>query len=550
MTPEEARAEALRRQAMARQQALRASNPSSDRRRTWGEWFKDEILPDDNPDQHNLGERTAAAINKAGEAMTFGLIGDEASAAVESLLPGVNYDDRLEHYRQQERVLERDNPALAFGAELGGGVLGALIPGVGLVGTGARGAGAVNAVGGAIRAANTAGTLGPAAGMGTRMLAGALAGGAGAGTYGFMEGEGGLGERVASAGDAAPWGVGFGMAAPVLGAAAKGLGDEVVAMGPLRAARRSAPSADALRAEGRAAYQAIDDMGAQVRPEAWQRFISETDAILPEVSGYDRLPGPGSLTPKTARVMQVGNEMVNQMAPEPTAALPFREIDQFRRKAGVAAADMSNGRSTPDGQAGTQIVTRLDGFVNNLRPEDMVEGDPAALQSAITKAREIWGRMSRAQLLEDAIDNSESYVSGGASGIRNQFARILRNPKLRRGFSEDELTVMRRVAQGTIPERILYNISGGLGQLSLTGLGAGLGSAAGPVGTVVGGAAGAGAASGLSRLAGMLASRNAEAARGLVAGGRLNAGLPRSSEANRQIVEALMRRVGAAGGQQ
>ena len=91
----------------------------SGQERSFMQRLGDNLLPDDNPDNHNFGETVAAAINKAGEAVTFGLIGDEADARVKSWLPfGGSYEDELAKNRQQEEVLERDNPGTALAADV------------------------------------------------------------------------------------------------------------------------------------------------------------------------------------------------------------------------------------------------------------------------------------------------------------------------------------------------------------------------------------------------------------------------------------------------
>ena len=108
--------------------------------KSWGQTLKENLIGDNDPNSQNFGEKVGSALNKAGEAMTFGLIGDEASAAVESAIPGVTYNDRLNHYRGQEEVLERDSPGLALTSEIGGAVAGAMLP-LGAAATLGRGAG-------------------------------------------------------------------------------------------------------------------------------------------------------------------------------------------------------------------------------------------------------------------------------------------------------------------------------------------------------------------------------------------------------------------------
>ena len=488
-----------------------------------GQRIKEFLFGDNDPNTQNLGEKIGTTLNKAGEALTFGLIGDEASGAAAGLgaaiVPGGQnfqqaYEGRRDFERQQEAVLERDNPGLALGAELGGAVAGAVTP-----------LGAI-------------GTLGRAASMPARVAASSAAGAGMAGTYGFTEGEG-MENRGELARDGAKLGALIGGIAPMVGAGVQRLADSRAANVAIRDAAKGAPTSAQLRAQGNAAYQAIDDANVQIRPEALESTRKKIIGLLRSNTGFDELPGPGSLTPNSARAMQIMGETGELMAQEPTAALPFRSLDQMRRQAGAAAGNVTN---KTDSRAGMEIIGGLDDMVRNLGPDDVVSGDVRTLQEVLPKARDIWARMSRSQLVDDAIEAGQNnYLSGGSSGIRNQFARILRNDKLSRGFSEAEKAAMRRVVNGSMPEQILNLLGGGLGQLGQIGAGFGLGG-------VPGAMAGAATAAVARKGSEALTSRNAEIVRALIANGGLQT-LPVASDGVRGTIEAMLRRGAASAGQ-
>ena len=133
---------------------------------TWPEWLKGNIIgtPDDNIT--NAGEALGSWMNRAGESMTLGIVGDEASALATGMLPGRSYESELERYRQNEEDLGTWG---RLSADVVGGVLPALT-GIGAIGS----------------ASTLPGRVAVGAGLG-----------AGAGlTQGFMEGEGGFGNRM------------------------------------------------------------------------------------------------------------------------------------------------------------------------------------------------------------------------------------------------------------------------------------------------------------------------------------------------------------------
>lgn len=485
----------------------------------------ENLVGDNDPTSQNFGEKVGTFLNKAGESLTFGLVGDEASAAVESAVgigsPGIDdvvrgdnrsaYERRRDHYRGQEALFEQTNPGAALAADVGGAIAGAAIPGAGAIGTAARGAGLGK-------------TLGTSAAVGAGM----------GGTYGFMEGEG-IQDRLNEAQTGAALGGAAGLAAPIVGAGVQKVADNVVGNRAIRQAARGAPTTEQLRASGNALYDQIDNAGVQVKPEAFENFRKRLVDVLRKKTGFDELPGAGSLTPNTARVAQIMEEASGKMAQEPTAALPFRSLDQMRRQAGAAAGNVAN---KTDRQAGMTVIEQMDDFIKTLDASDVTAGDVRSLQSALPKAREVWSRMSKSQLLDDAMEKSDNYLSGGASGLRNQFKNILNNPKTARAFSAAEKKAMQRVAKGTLPEQLLYLVSGGLGNLGAIGGGLAMGGPWGALG-------GAAVSAGLRKGAESVASRNAEIARAVMAKGGLQQ-LPVATDSARRLMEATIRRAGAA----
>jgi hypothetical protein len=474
-----------------------------------GHKIKDNLIGT-NDGVQSPGEALGTWLNRAGETATLGLVGDEASAAAYSMLPGRSYDAELERMRANERNM---SGAGRISADISGAILPALA-GFGM--------------------ASTAKTI---PGMIAR---GAATGGAQGATLGFMEGEGGVENRA----DNAMMGGGIGAAlggivAPVAGALANRMAQGRANNAAIKRMAANAPSTDDLRLAGNAAYQAIDDAGVQIKPSALDATRARIVEALRGGTGFDELPGPGSLTPNSARVMEIMGQSSAKMADDATAALPFRSLDQMRRQAGAAAGNVAN---KTDAKAGMTIIEGLDDMVNRLGPDDVVAGDVDALKSLIPKARETWSRMSKSQLVDDAIESgSNNYMGGAGSGIRNQFASILRNKKLSRGFTELEKVAMRRVVNGTIPEQFVNLLGGGLGQLATIGGGLGMGGIPGAI-------AGTGIAAAARKASEAIVRRNAEIARAVIANGGKGS-LPQISQMPRQIIEALIRRSAEVGRQ-
>lgn len=185
MTPEQRRRQI---QLLQMQERARATEAPAQSERSW---LARNIIGGSQPGQETPGELLGSWLNRGGESMTLGLLGDEFNAATYGMLPGRTYEGELARMRQNEDSLGTWG---RLSADLVGGVAPALL-----------GVGAVSA----------APTLAGAVGRGA-----ALGGGAGA-VQGFMEGEGGGTSRLVSGLAGGTVGAGLGAAIPAVGAAGR-----------------------------------------------------------------------------------------------------------------------------------------------------------------------------------------------------------------------------------------------------------------------------------------------------------------------------------------
>jgi len=480
------------------------------------------VVGDDDPNSQNLGEKIGSALNKGGESMTFGLVGDEASAAAESMLPGVNYADRRDHYRQQERVLERDNPGLALGAEIGGGLAGMAVPVLGTMGTLGRGAGLAPRIGASMAAG---------AGMG--------------GTYGFMEGEG-RDDRVDQGMLGGGIGAIVGALAPAIGAGVQKLADRRVGNVAINKAADAAETAAQKRAASGAQYDIFEGADAQISPEAMSRLRSALDRRITQ-EGLGTIPGASSRTPGGQQILSSVGQMDDQVRAAASAgqnpAVPLESIEELRQLAGDVAQDVNPiGRATRDARLGSIAVDEIDAFVDGLLEADVIVGDVGAARSALEKARDLWARATKTQLLENVLDAQDDYLGGAASAIRNKVATLLRNPKTKNRFTDAEKVVLRRIIGGNGLTRAIRLAGNGIGrQLQIM--------SGGIIGDIPGALAGMATGELTAEIANRNAVKAAEVARALIANGGIQ-NLPVATDQARRIAEALMRRTAAAGPQQ
>lgn len=364
MTEDEFRAELQRRQLIMKQQAL--SEKKGLGRRIW-----ENIVGDNDPTTQNFGEKAGTMLNMAGEAMTAGIIGDEASAAVAAAIPGgMGYDDRLAYERDQQRIAENDNPYLATAAKIGGAMM---LP-----------------IGGGLNVARAAG-IGAAAG----------------GTYGFAEGEGGIGNRGASGVVGAAAGAAGGAAAVPLGkvinwATSKG----GKALGRLMSDRRIFADGK-ITDEGRATLRAlgynIDELSESFT-NTFQKNLD--DAMAPQ---------------SAAAATELSEFGIPAFRPNVTGSLDdFAAMERARRG---GAGDAIRERVMPAldaqdramRQAADDIATGLSGGVR------ADQADAASTAMTATRAARDASRNAARQAY-DALEASGSGIKGSA--VQNFGARI------------------------------------------------------------------------------------------------------------------------------
>ena len=418
-----------------------------------------------------------SALIGGSQGATLG-VADEVISRAMSLSPNIDYADALEFNRGLIEGARDKHPVSAFGGEIVGS------------------------------AALPLGTVASSGTMPVRMARSAGAGGLLGAMYGFGAGEGGGAERARNALGAGLLSAGVGAAIPLMGSMAQRIYAGAEEKAAMRAAAASAPSGDDLRAGAGAIYGAAENV-----PLPRDGFANAAQGMVGDATrrGLD-----ADLTPGAAKVA----DRIVDAATDPSPNLSFRELDILRRKAAIPAGNLSN---PTESAIGSRFVDALDDFVDDVDP---------TLSSQIDKARNMWGRLRRSEMIETAIAKAKDQASGFENGLRAQFRAILNDPKKLRGFSEPEVKAIRAVVRGTTFGNLLRKV--GVMGLSAGAGGSGLGAASGAgfgatVGSVLGGPIGGAIGAVIPPVAGSLAKMAAERgtagranlARGLTAAGGL-----------------------------
>lgn len=271
--------------------------------------------------------------------------------------------------------------------------------------------------------------------------------------YGFGAGEGGIENRLDSA-----------MTGGALGAATGGTMGAVGARMAKGAANKTIPTTEVLKNQSNAAYKAADQAGVVLEPKSFTNAVDDIAAMAKQ-SGLDPTLHPRA-TGALARLDAAKGS-------QPTLS----EVDTLRQIVGDAAGSPDRGER----RLASKMIEKLDDYISNLKPTDVVSGDALKGASALNKARDLWSRKSRAELIENAVMKAERRAASTGSGgnadnaIRQNIRAILDGPKSR-GFSKEERDIMEKIVRGGSVQnlaRLVGKLSpSGNGLMAAMGLGA------------------------------------------------------------------------------
>ena len=261
-----------------------------------------------------------------------------------------------------------------------------------------------------------------------------------------------------------------------------------------------APSPSELQTKASSLFEAAGQSGIKFKPDYYNKFVDDTLGRMVD-EGADPI-----LSPKISRIADV-LEKTKGNAPS------IAQLAIVRKQFGNAAGSIDPAERRL-GAIGVDMV------------DDFVESGASAVGGTLAEARALWSRLRKSEIIDDAIATAEVSQAGTEAGLRNAFRSLYkaRNTRRMRGFSADELSAIRAVAEGNFASNILRRIGslgGGLDQgRNMMNLMAGVGGGAlvgGPIGAAMVPLAGYGAA----RLAKQQTSNRAALARAIAARGEM-----------------------------
>lgn len=237
---------------------------------------------------------------------------------------------------------------------------------------------------------------------------------------------------------------------------------------------KAVPTVRQLKDTSRKIFKEIDELGATMKPKAYSKLAKEVRSSF-IAEGFD-----SQITPKAARLLTRIEDNLGKV-------VSTSEIEKLRTLATKVAGSADNAEAA----LGRRAMSTIDDFLTRTDTGalDIPSGAKTQVGRRYKAARELWGRATRSELVEEAFTKARNAPGGFDKGIVTSFRSILNNKKARKFFRPDELAEMKKVVRGTK----VTNLAKLLGKFDIIGKSPGL------VGTV--GLAGALTAAGPSGFA-------------------------------------------------
>lgn len=227
------------------------------------------------------------------------------------------------------------------------------------------------------------------------------------------------------------------------------------------------PSTQALKDMATSLYKEADDAGLKITGPSYGRLVAGlTHAVKKE--GLDRALHPGSHAAMRRLIGEIPKDvppgamsrLTGEKGVTSTKTFTLEEIDTLRKVIGAVRKSKDKDKADDRRIAGI-MADRIDEWLGSLGTADVAAGDAMAASKSIRAARSIWTRMSKAELLDEAMERAldrvgANYTNAGLqTALRQEFKRIKNAKHLFRKFSQQEQAVIRSIVRGNSVENYL-----------------------------------------------------------------------------------------------
>lgn len=235
----------------------------------------------------------------------------------------------------------------------------------------------------------------------------------------------------------------------IAGIAAGTVAGAGAAKGATAAATKREPliTLDEIKQRAQRSYATVDQQGVFLKPKSVLDNFNNVEAVLIKDNFNPKLDAHKPV----AQVLEQVRDMVG------TQRVSFTKLEQMRS----ALVDLKSAKDSATRKYAGQAVSELDNYITKLGSKDVLasEGDVGKAVKAVQDARKDWRNLSRATVLEDALNVAEARALDPKASegelIRRQLINLAANKDKMRFFSEREKNAIKSVASGPVADPLL-----------------------------------------------------------------------------------------------
>ena len=198
-------------------------------------------------------------------------------------------------------------------------------------------------------------------------------------------------------------------------------------------------------------YKAVENLGVAVKPKSVLDMLNNAENTLVK----------GNFNPLIDTHKPVAQVLNQLRAMTGTQRVSFTKLEQMR----AAAGGLKTANDAATRKFAGDLVDEIDNYIGSLKGNDLIAGQAGLSKavSSVQSARKDWRNMSKATILEDALNVTEArQLDAKASEnelIRRQLINLVANKKKIKQFSEAEQNAIKSVARGGKGDPILSLIA-------------------------------------------------------------------------------------------
>lgn len=238
------------------------------------------------------------------------------------------------------------------------------------------------------------------------------------------------------------------LAGVIAGLAAGTVAGGIAAKGATASAKREPlVTLDEIKRRAQQAYSSVEQQGVAVKPKSVLDTFNDIEAKLVKENFNPKLDAHKPV----AQVLEQVRDMVG------TQRVSFTKLEQMRS----ALNELKNSKEAATRKYAGQAVAELDAYVANLTGSDIITGKDnlSTAIKAVQSARKDWRNLSRATVLEDALNVAEARALDPKASegelIRRQLINLASNKDKMRMFNERERNAIKSVASGPVADPLL-----------------------------------------------------------------------------------------------